>query len=83
MDKIHLAEPAVFRPRNKAGLAMASLAAVLALTGCAQHQANGPQANTAAPSGSIGTNTLNVADAAIAGGRSEHGSVGVAVHFGE
>lgn len=68
MDKIHLAEPAVFRPRNKAGLAMASLAAVLALTGCAQHQANGPQANTAAPSGSIGTNTLNVADAAIAGG---------------
>lgn len=47
---------------------MASLAAVLALTACAQHNANGPQANTAAPTGFVGTNTLNVADAAIAGG---------------
>jgi len=68
MSKMHLAEPAVFRPRNKIGPAVASLAAILALTACAQHNANGPQANIAAPSGSIGTNTLNVADAAIAGG---------------
>ena len=47
---------------------MVSLAAVLALTACAQNKANGPQANTAPPNGSIGTNTLNVADAAIASG---------------
>jgi Flp pilus assembly protein TadD len=68
MDKTHLAAPAVPHPRNKAGLAMVSLAAVLALTACAQNKADGPQVNTAAPNGSIGTNTLNVADAAIAGG---------------
>ncbi|MBB5372346.1 SPOR domain-containing protein [Acidocella aromatica] len=66
MSKMHLAEAAVFRPRNKVGLAMASLAAVLSLSACAHNR--GQQANTAVPNGQIGTSTLNVADAAIAGG---------------
>lgn len=66
MSKMHLAETAVFHPRNKVGLAMVSLAAVLSLTACAHRQ--GQQADMSAPSGQVGPDTLNVADAAIAGG---------------
>ena len=63
-----MAATAVFRPRQRTGRAMLSFAAVLALSACAQNNANTLGASTSAPTGTIGPNTLNVADAAIAGG---------------
>jgi Flp pilus assembly protein TadD len=51
----------VAQPRT--GLSLMALAVSLALTGCASHAGNQNAAN-----GSIGPNTLNVADAALAGG---------------
>ena len=63
-----MAATAVSRPRQRTGRAMLSFAAVLALSACAQNNANTLGASTSAPTGTIGPNTLNVADAAIAGG---------------
>ena len=55
-------------PNLQSGLAFVALAASLAVTGCAARNTAGSSAVGPAPSGSIGPNTLNVADAAIAGG---------------
>ena len=52
-----------------ARLSCLALAVALALSGCASQGGNdGNAAANTAPTGTIGPNTLNVADAAIAGG---------------
>jgi len=55
--------------RRHPSLPMVALAATLALGACAHQSDNGgPLSGANAPQGTIGPNTLNVADAAIAGG---------------
>ena len=52
---------------HRTGLSFIALAVSLALTGCAGNNGSNA-ANSQAPTGTIGPSTLNVADAAIAGG---------------